>query len=333
MTFASDTPSAGFDVIIIGGGIAGLTAAAVLGRARRRVCVIDAGQPRNAPAEHVHGFPSRDGVEPRELIRLCREDLARYDVELIDIPAAALRPDRSVELADGRVLHARHAVVATGLRDVLPDLAGAAERWGRDLLQCPYCHGWEVAGQPLAVLASGPASVQQAFLVRSFSPEVTLIGGQETELAEDDSRALAAMGITVVEGTAAELQVQDDALSAVVLTDGRRVPCRAAFCEPAAEVDPLLAEVPGISRGTDGCVQTDSAGRTGAARIWAAGNVTDPAGQVVTAAGDAYRLGVALNAELLEDDVAAAVGAAGQEDRGQKPRPALSGAERAGASL
>lgn len=327
MTFASVPQSSRFDVIIIGGGIAGLTAAAVLGRARRRVCVINAGDPRNAPAEHVHGFPSRDGVAPRELIRLCRSDLAQYDVELIDVPATALTAERSVELADGRVLHGRHVVVATGLRDVLPDLTGAAQRWGRDLLQCPYCHGWEVAGRPLAVLASGPDSVQQAFLVRSFSAEVSLICGEELELTAEDTKALTAMGIAVVHGTAAELQVQDDALSAVVLADGRRVPCKAAFCEPGAAVDPLLPQVPGLSRGADGCVETDSAGRTGADRIWAVGNVTDPAGQAVTAAGDAYRLGVALNAELLEEDVAAAVGAAGQE-----PRTLLSAGEPAAAS-
>jgi thioredoxin reductase len=328
MTYASGAGSARFDVIIIGGGIAGLTAATVLGRARRRVCVIDAGRPRNAPADHVHGFPSRDGVPPRELLRLCRVDLERYDVDIIDAEATALTPDRRVELADGRVLHSRHVVVATGLRDVPPEITGAPERWGRDLLQCPYCHGWEVADRPLAVLASGPASVQQAFLVRTFSDEVTLICGKDMELTGDDARALAAMGITVVHGTAAELQVRDDAVAAVVLADGRRVPCRAVFCEPGAAVDPLLADVPGLRRDTDGCLEADDAGRTGAHRIWAVGNVTDPSSQVVAAAGDAYRLAVALNAELLQEDVAAAVRTAGAE-----ARPQFSAGEPAAANL
>ncbi|WAP52280.1 NAD(P)/FAD-dependent oxidoreductase [Arthrobacter sp. ATA002] len=299
-----------YDVVIIGGGIAGLTAAEVLGRARRRVAVVDAGRPRNAPAGHVHGFPSRDGIAPRELLRLCRAELERYDVDLIDAEVTGLAADRTVELEDGRILRGRHAVVASGLRDVLPDIDGAAERWGRDLLQCPYCHGWEVADSPLAVLGAGPDSVQQAFLVRSFSAEVTLICGEGLELSGADTAALAAMGITVVEGTAAGLQVQDDALAAVVLDDGRTVPCRAVFCEPGAAVDPVLSGVPGCTRDADGCLETDEAGRTGADRIWAVGNVTDPSSQVVAAAGDAYRLAVALNAALLEEDVAAAVRAA-----------------------
>ena len=307
MSFAPHALPARYDVVIAGGGIAGLTAATVLGRARRRVAVVDAGQPRNAPADHVHGFPSRDGIPPAELIRLCRSDLERYDVDLIDAEVTGLGGDRTVELADGRVLQGRHVVVASGLRDVLPDIAGATERWGRDLLQCPYCHGWEVADLPLAVLGTGPDSVQQAFLVRSFSAEVTLIRREGLELSDEDLWALAAMGITVVGGTAVELQVQDDTLAAVVLADGRRVPCRAVFCEPGAEVDPVLSGVTGCSRDADGCLETDEAGRTGAERIWAVGNVADPSSQVVAAAGDAYRLAVALNAELLEEDVAAAV--------------------------
>ncbi|MBO0897602.1 MULTISPECIES: NAD(P)/FAD-dependent oxidoreductase [Arthrobacter] len=310
-------PADRYDVVIIGGGIAGLTAATVLGRACRRVAVVDAGQPRNGPADQVHGFPSRDGISPAELVRLCRSDLEQYDVELVSGQVIRVNEDRQAELADGRVLQGRHLLLATGLRDTLPDIAGARERWGRDLLHCPYCHGWEMRNQALAILGTGQSSVQQSILVRSFSAEVTLIVQDGLELSGDDVRSLEAMGVDVVEGTAQRLLIREDALEAVVLADGRTVPCRALFCEPVATVDPALADIPGCTLDADGCLETDDNGRTGADRIWAVGNVTDPSGQVVPVAGDAYRLAVALNAQLLEEDTEAA----------------LSGGERAAASL
>lgn len=313
MTVASAAPAARYDVVIIGGGIAGLTAATVLGRARRKVAVIDAGHPRNSPADHVHGFPSRDGVAPDYLLELCRSDLERYDVDVLSGQATQLQPDRSVKLADGRVLRGRHVVIATGLRDVLPEVSGARERWGKDLLQCPYCHGWEVADRPLIVLGSSPSSVQQTFLVRSFSSEVTLLVQEGLDLTAEDVRSLTAMGVQIVEGTAENLLVHDDALTGVALADGRQLDCRAVFCEPGASVDPLPWSVPGCRRDADGCLETDSTGRTGAYGIWAVGNVTDPSSQVVAAAGDAYRLAVGLNAELLEEDVRAALSAAERE--------------------
>ncbi|MBO0908476.1 NAD(P)/FAD-dependent oxidoreductase [Arthrobacter sunyaminii] len=310
-------PADRYDVVIIGGGIAGLTAATVLGRACRRVAVVDAGQPRNGPADQVHGFPSRDGISPAELVRLCRSDLEQYDVELVSGQVIRVNEDRQAELADGRVLQGRHLLLATGLRDTLPDIAGARERWGRDLLHCPYCHGWEMRNQALAILGTGQSSVQQSILVRSFSAEVTLIVQDGLELSGDDVRSLEAMGVDIVEGAAQRLLIREDALDAVVLADGRTVPCRALFCEPVATVDPALADIPGCTLDADGCLETDDNGRTGADRIWAVGNVTDPSGQVVPVAGDAYRLAVALNAQLLEEDTEAA----------------LSGGERAAASL
>lgn len=309
MTAAHRPPAACYDVVVVGGGIAGLTAATVLGRARRRVAVVDAGRPRNAPAGHVHGFPSRDGVGPEDLLRFCRSDLERYDVEMLSGQAARLGGDGTVELADGRSLHGRHVVIASGLEDILPEISGARGRWGRDLLQCPYCHGWEVADRPLAVLGSGPSSVQQALLVRSFSAEVTLIVQEGLQLTTDQTRSLEAMGVALVFGTAQRLLVRDDALAAVELADGSSLDCRALFCEPAAVVDPALADVPGCRLDADGCIETDGSGRTGASRVWAVGNVVDPSSQVVAAAGDAYRLAVALNAELLEEDVRNAVSA------------------------
>ena len=155
-----------FEVVIVGGGAAGLSAALVLGRARRRVAVIDAGQPRNAPAAHMQGFLSRDGVPPSELHAAGRAEVSGYGVALVDDRVLGINPGFNVTLASGRTLTALRILFATGVSDELPDIDGVRERWGKDLLHCPYCHGWEVRDLPLGVLGSIPGSVQHALLVR-----------------------------------------------------------------------------------------------------------------------------------------------------------------------
>ena len=161
-----------YDVVIVGGGAAGLSAALVLGRARRRVAVIDGGAPRNAPAAHMQGFLFRDGMPPADLLAAGRAEVAGYGVELIDDHVLALEPGFSVRLAGGRMLSARRILVATGVGDELPDIPGVRERWGRDLLHCPYCHGWEVRDQALGVLGTHPGAVLHAQLVRQWSDDV-----------------------------------------------------------------------------------------------------------------------------------------------------------------
>ena len=301
----SDTPF--YDVVIAGGGMAGLTAALVLGRARRKVAVIDADSPRNAAAGHVHGFPTRDGVPPAELLELARAEVRGYGVDLVEGTVTEVHPDGWVRTADGRRFRGRQLILATGLRDVLPDITGLAERWGRDVLQCPYCHGYETADKVLAVLGTAQTSVQQAQLVRTFSADVTLVLHADVELGDADARGLAAMGIRVLDGEVSRLDVEDGDLASLVLTDGRTVPCEALFLEPAAELDAGLTEH--LELDSDGCIATDELGRTSRERIWAVGNATDPAAQVVAAAGDAYRLAVVVNAKLLEEDLDLAVDA------------------------
>ena len=146
-----------FEVVIVGGGAAGLSAALVLGRARRRVAVIDAGEPRNAPAAHMQGFLSRDGMPPSELLAAGRAEVTGYGVEIINDRVVDIEPGFTVTLGNGHTLTARRILLATGVSDELPDIDGVWERWGKDLLHCPYCHGWEVRDQPLGVLGSSPA--------------------------------------------------------------------------------------------------------------------------------------------------------------------------------
>jgi len=154
-----------YDVVVVGGGAAGLGGALMLGRSRRSVLVVDAGEPRNAPASGVHGFLTRDGVSPAALLQVGREEVRGYGARVLDgrvASAESVDGGFTVTLEDGRRVGARRLLVTTGLVDELPDVPGVRERWGRDVLHCPYCHGWEVRDQPIGVLASGPMAVHRA---------------------------------------------------------------------------------------------------------------------------------------------------------------------------
>ena len=175
------------DVAIVGGGPAGLSAALVLGRARRRVVVVDVGVPRNAPATRMHGFLSRDGMPPADLLSAARAEVQRYGVEIIEDRVVDVTAGFALRLASTRVIEARHVLLTTGAADQLPDVLDARERWGRDLLHCPYCDGWEVRDQPLGVLGTGAGSVEHAHLLRQWTADVILF--THTQPVADAERA------------------------------------------------------------------------------------------------------------------------------------------------
>ncbi len=288
------------DVIIIGGGAAGLSAAAVLGRFRRDVLVIDSGAPRNAPAEGVHNFLSRDGMPPAELLAIGREQAERYGVVVRRGEVRAARHiDGGFELdTDAGAVRTRRILLATGLVDELPEIAGLAERWGHDVIHCPYCHGWEVRDRAIGVAGS----VHQAQLFRELSDRVTLFT-TETEGLE----GVRARGITVVEGTIASLVVTDGALAGVRLSDGAeheiealavgtRMHARAGML---AGLGLVAVEHPS---GVATHVTVDARGETAVPGVWAAGNVTDPMAQVIVAAAQGMQAAAQLNADLVAED-------------------------------
>jgi thioredoxin reductase len=292
-----------YDVVIVGGGAAGLSAALVLGRARRRVVVIDAGSPRNAPAAHMQGYLSRDGMPPAELLAVGRAEVAGYGVEIIGDAVHHIEPGFTVGLGSGDVLTARRVLMATGVGDQLPDLPGVRERWGRDLLHCPYCHGWEVRDQPLGVIGSAPGSVLHALLVRQWSDDVVYFAHtQPPTLAE--AAQLDARGVGVVAGDVARLVVEDDRLAGVELADGRVIARAAVFVRPinTPHPDGLLTAL-GCDLDDTGFPVVDRTGRTSVPGVWAAGNAADPRAQVITAAGAGSAAAIAINADLVQDDV------------------------------
>ena len=294
------------DVAIIGGGPAGLSAALVLGRARRRVVVIDAAQPRNAPAEHMHGFLSRDGMPPADLLHTARVEVRHYGVEIVEDRVVDATAGFALRLAGGRTIEARRLLLATGAADVLPEVPGARERWGRDFLHCPYCHGWEVRDRPIGVLATGPGSVEHAHLLRQWTDDVIFFTHSHTVTAEERA-TLEARGIEVVDG-AVERLVVDDRLRAVQLADGRTFPRDAVFIRPAlrGHTDGLAAAL-GCELLAGGLVRADADGRTSVPGIWAAGNATNPRAQVITAAGEGSAVAIVINTELVQDDLNTAI--------------------------
>jgi thioredoxin reductase len=304
-----------YDVVVIGGGAAGLSAALVLSRARRTVLVVDAGEPRNAPASHMHGYLSRDGEPPADLLAAGRTEVRGYGGEIAPGTVTALVPNGRtgfwVLLADGRRVSARRLLVTTGLRDELPDIAGLADRWARDVLHCPYCHGHEVRDRQLGVIGDTPGAVRYAQIVRQWTHDLVYFTPPDT-LTNAERTGLLARAIGVVEGTIDQLVVDDeDHLRGVQMNDGCVIPRDTLFVPPRFVPNTTLLAPLGCTSDPDGWVNVDATGRTSVPGVWAAGNVVDPRAQVITAAGAGSAAAIALNADLVDDDVRNAVAGLG----------------------
>ncbi|MGC5224467.1 NAD(P)/FAD-dependent oxidoreductase [Micromonospora sp. DT81.3] len=300
------------DVIIIGAGAAGLSAGLVLTRARADVLLIDAGQPRNAPAEHMHGFVSRDGMPPLDFLAAGRAEIASYGGRFLAASVVAIErsADASfgVTFADGTAQTCRAILVATGLVDELPDIRGVAERWGTLVHHCPYCHGHEVREQKIAVIG-GPQremSLKQAGLIRRYSDSVTLITNG-IDLTPAELIRLTAFGVAVEHGFVSGLTGAPGSLDAIELTDGSAVTSDAAFIAPRqAPRDALLRSLGCQTDPATGLVGADGSGQTSVPGVWAAGNVVTPTAQVITAAGAGSATAIVINGWLLQQDLDAA---------------------------
>jgi thioredoxin reductase len=297
-------------VVIIGGGAAGLSAALVLSRARRTVTVVDAGEPRNAPAAHMQGYLSRDGMPPRELLAAGRAEVERYGGKVVPGTVTDVTPGRrsgfEIRLADGTVLAARRLLIATGLRDELPDIPGVRERFGRDVLHCPYCHGYEVRDRKLGVLGGGPDAIRQVQLVRQWASDVVFFP-HTTQVTAEQRQQLVARAIGIVEGKVVRVVVEDNRLSGVELDDGSLIRRDAVFVGPRFVPNADLLVSLGCAVDDNDWVVADATGRTSVPGVWVAGNAANARAQVITAAGEGSAAAIALNADLVEEDVQHAV--------------------------
>lgn len=302
-----------YDVIIVGGGPAGLSAALVLGRCCRSVLVLDAGEPRNGPSRALHGFLTRDGTAPADFLRLGREDLARYDVEVIRekaCEAEVLGEHRfRVGLEDGRSFTARRLLLATGVRDRLPGVEGAADFYGRGLYHCPYCDAWEHRGKPMAVYGKGSAAVGAAVALTTWSADVTACTDGEP-IAPDERDWLRANGVALREEPVLRLEGADH-LERIVFETGEPLPCEALFFNTSRVQDSPLPRLLGCEIDTEGEVVTGSDQGTCVPGVYIAGDADGDVQFIVTAAAEGARAALTINQSLQ------------QEEQAPRPTPAV----------
>ena len=309
-----------YEVVVVGGGAAGLSAALVLGRSRRSVVVLDSGQPRNAPAAGVHGLLTRDGISPAEYVAIGREEVRSYGGHVVDVEATVVRGDVDlgfvVVLSDGREVRARRVLVTTGLTDELPDIPGLSEQWGTGVLHCPYCHGWEIRDQAIGILAVTEQAAHQALLFRQWSADVILFVNDSVRPTEEESAQLAARAVCVVEGRVAAVESSDGKLTGVRMADGtvceREVivvmPRFVARADFLVDLGLTLTDHP---KGAGQYIEADETGLTDVPGVYVAGNVANLMAQVGGAAADGAVAASAINMELVTADAREALAAAG----------------------
>ncbi len=297
------------DCAIVGGGPAGLSAALVLGRTGRHVALLDEGKPRNAVVRQTHGFLTRDGASPREMRQLAWNELVRYkSVVLYGEGVTAIRRlGRGFELAagDGSTLYARKLLLATGLSETLPDIPGIRGFYGVSLFSCPYCDGWELRGQPLAVIAEGSGGFGLTRLVLQWSRKVTLCtNGMSRSLTDDESSLLRRHGVKIIHESITGFRGSEGRLSAIRFTSGRELRCIGGFVSPYWRQSSPFGVVLGCAMNERGGLETDGQGRCSVFGVYAAGDLTvmSPA-QAIIAAGEGSKAAIAINSDLISEDI------------------------------
>jgi thioredoxin reductase/SAM-dependent methyltransferase len=310
------------DVAVIGGSAAGLAAALQLGRQRRSVIVVDSGSPRSAPAAHLHGYLGRESIAPSQLVADGREEIRSYGGEVLIARAERVTRDDDrfrVELVGGHVIVARRVLAATGLIDELPEIEGLVPHWGTGVVHCPFCHGYEVRDRRIAQIVTHPMGLHSAVLFRQLSAQHTLVLHDGVEVDESEVDRLRAGGVTVVRGTVRRVLTSDTGrVSGLELTDGRHVEAEAIAVGPrfTARVEPFLAlglHPTAHPSGLGNVIEVDATGATAVPGLYAAGNVTDPSHQVLSAAAHGSRAGAMISFDLANEDLLAAARSSGNE--------------------
>jgi thioredoxin reductase len=304
-----------YDVIIVGGGPAGLNAALVLGRVQRRVLLCDAGEPRNKRVRASHGLFTRDGASPMELRKIADDQLEPYPtVERRRVSVETIEQDGQVfraVLGDGSEVASGRVILATGVTDVLPAVEGLAERWGTSVFDCPYCDGWEVRGQPIVVLGAEEQNVHLALMLSRFSQAVTLCtnGGR---LGDRDVTLLSNRAVQVVDATAARLEGPDGDVERVVCSDGSAIEASYVFSHPPTRQASAIPDQLGLRQLDDGSVEVDDLAQTSVPGVFAAGDLARrptmpvPGAQIVIAAAEGVIAAVALDQLLFLGELAQA---------------------------
>jgi thioredoxin reductase len=296
-----------FDVIIVGGGPAGLSAALVLGRCRRRVLICDAGNPRNAASHGIHGFVTRDGIEPAEFLQLAREQLRRYEtvkVRQTRVVDAHRRPN-SFELTidNGERISSRKLLLATGVVDDLPQIEGLAALYGSSVFHCPYCDGWEMRDQPLAIYGRGENGSGLALELTLWSQDLVLCSDGPSELSEQELNRLTRHKIRVCEDKIAQLKGSDGVLQHIVFASGESLARRGMFFSIGQRQASNLPELLGCEFSEQGCVKTGDYETTNVPGLFVAGDASRLVQFVIVAASEGAQAAFAINKELMKEDL------------------------------
>lgn len=296
-----------YDVIIVGGGPAGLSAALVLGRCRRSVLVCDSGQPRNAVSHGLHGFITRDGIEPKDFLRMAREQLQPYDSVLVrdaKVVGALRENDRFVlTLADGEQISSRKLLLATGVVDELPLLQGLEQFYGKSVFHCPYCDGWEMRDQPLAIYGQGESGSGLALEMTLWSRDLVLCTDGPARLTDEHRQKLEQHHIPVREERIARLEGSDSVLEQIVFKTGEKLPRRGIFFSTGWKQHSDLADSLGCGLTKEGCVDTGEYEATTVPGVYVAGDASRMVQFVIVAAAEGAQAAVAINKELMKEDL------------------------------
>ena len=295
-----------YDVIIVGAGPAGLSAALMLGRSRRRVLVCDTGRPRNAASRAMHGYLTRDGIPPAEFLTIAREQLRQYEtVQLRDSEVTRAECNEGlfhVTLRDGVRLAARKLLIATGVVDNLPSIPGFRELYGRGVFHCPYCDGWEVRDQPLAVYGRGPRGLGLSLELTGWSRDIALCTDGPSELEADDIARLTRNGIVVRDERVARLE-GTDAVERIVFDNGEALARRAVFFTTGQTQQSELARALGCEINEKGTVRTGKYETTHLTGLYVAGDASRAVQWVIVAAAEGAEAAFAINSDLLKEDL------------------------------
>lgn len=302
-------PDDDWEVVIVGGGAAGLSAALILARARRRVLVLDSGEPRNRFAPHMHGVLSRDGYSPLQLVEDGRREVRAVDGVIETARVTEVRRTAQgfvLQTDQGRQIRAGRLIIATGLRDELPAVEGLAEQWGRGVVACPYCDGYEARGSTIGVLAGSLTGLHVAQLLRPYSPDITVFTGLLEPLLAEELQTLQASGIRVDSRPVTRVVSDRDALVGLELADGSTVPLDVVFASSRmVALDDLLRQLGAEQTETPmgPWTASDAAGKTSVEGVWVAGNSANPGALVPIAAASGTMAALAINSELVADEV------------------------------
>ncbi len=306
LNFNEMTDNKNFDVIIVGGSYAGLSAAMTLGRSLRNVLVIDSGLPCNRQTPHSHNFLTQDGEKPSAIAQKAKDQVSKYDTVkfLTDLAVNATKTDEGFEIAtqSGKTFSARKLVFATGLKDKMLNIEGFSECWGITVLHCPYCHGYEVKNEKTGILANGQGAFHLSRLINNWTKDLTIFTNGKSELTQAQTDEIKRHHISIDERKITSLKHKDGVIEAIIFSDNSTIPLKAIYSRPPFEQHCKIPELLGCELTEQGLIKVDTFQKTSVDHVFACGDNTNPLRAVSYAVSTGNNTGVFLNNALLEED-------------------------------